>query len=125
MSCHSAYETFIGDVDIKLIREAAGILKIGGKLIIVPLYMHEQYLSTTSPTLYKKGFADEGSFECIRTDCRGGLAIGRFYDVDALKRRVLDVAKEVGLKAKVYVFPDELVTCDAFAYLKFILELRK
>jgi len=125
MSCHSAYETFTGDVDSRLIREAARILKPGGKLIIVPLYMHEQYLSTTSPTYYQQGFADEGSFECIRTDCRGKLAIGRFYDVKALKKRVLEVAEEVGLQAKIYIFPDNLVECDAFVYLKFILELKK
>lgn len=125
MSIQSAYECFIGDADTRLIKEAARILKPKGKLIIIPLYMHEKYLSTLSPTYYGKGTADEGSFECIRTDCRGGLAIGRFYDIAALKERVLDVAVEQGLKSKIFILPNEIVENDAFVYLKFVLMLEK
>ena len=125
MSIQSAYECFIGDADIRLIKEAARILKPTGKLVVIPLYMHEQYLSTLSPTYYGKGTADKGSLECIRKDCRGDLAIGRFYDMAALKRRVLDVAKQCGLEAKIYIIPNKFVECDSFVYLKFILVLQK
>ena len=100
-------------------------MKQEGKLIIIPLYLHEKYISSVSPTYYKKGTADEESFECIRTDCRGGLEIGRFYDIKAFKRRVLDIAEKYGLIAKVYILPNELVECDSFVYLKFILVLEK
>lgn len=125
MSAQSAFETFTGTTDSELIREAARVLKQEGKLIIIPLYLHEKYISSVSPTYYKKGTADEESFECIRTDCRGGLEIGRFYDINALKKRVLDVAEDCGLITKIYVLPNELVECDSFVYLKFILVLEK
>ncbi len=125
MSAQSAYETFTGTIDSRMIQEASRVLEPGGKFIILPLYMHEKYLSTVSPTYYGKGTADEGSYECIRTDCRGDLAIGRFYDIAALKRRVLNVAEKFGLKTTVYILPNKLVECDSFVYLKFILMLQK
>ncbi len=125
MSAQSAFEMFVGNADIEFVKEAARILKSGGKAIIAPLYMHEQHLSTVSPNYYHKGFADEGSFECIRTDCRGGVPIGRFYNVDQLNQRVLITAHEFGLDTKIYILPDEIVEKDDFVYLKFILELSK
>lgn len=125
ISAQSAFEMFVGDADTKFVKEAARILKPGGKVIIAPLYMHEQYLSTVSPNYYHKGFADEGSFECIRTDCRGGVPMGRFYSVDKLYERVLAVAHESGLNTKVYILPNEIVEKDDFVYLKFILEMCK
>ncbi len=125
ISAQSAFEMFIGNADTKFVKEAARILKPGGKLVIAPLYMHEQYLSTVSPNYYHKGFADEGSFECIRTDCRGGCPMGRFYSVDKLNERVIAVARESGLDTKVYILPNEIVEKDDFVYLKFILEMSK
>lgn len=125
ISAQSALEMFIGDADTKFVKEAARILKPGGKVIIAPLYMHEQYLSTVSPNYYHKGFADEGSLECIRTDCRGGIPMGRFYNVDKLNERILTVAEKCGLDTKIYVLPNDIVEKDDFVYLKYILEMSK
>ena len=125
ISKQSAFETFAGDADTRFISEAARVLKKGGKAVIVPLYMHEKYLCTVSPNYYKKGYADEGALECIRTDCRAGLRSGRFYSVDALEERILKVAEKNGLEPKIDALPDELVERDGFVYLKFILCLEK
>ncbi len=125
ISMQSAFETFAGDADTRFISEAARVLKKGGKAVIVPLYMHEKHLCTVSPNYYKKGYADEGALECIRTDCRAGLRSGRFYSVDALEERILKVAEKNGLEPKIDALPDELVERDGFVYLKFILCLEK
>lgn len=125
MSVQSAFEMFVGKSDTNFIREASRILQGGGRLIILPLYMHERQLSTVSPNYYNKGFADEKSFECIRTDCRGQIPLGRFYSLEGLKERVLNVAKEENLNCKVYILPNELVEKDGFVYLKFVLEISK
>lgn len=121
ISMQSSFEMFVGDADIRFIREAARVLGRGGKLVISPLYMHRYFLSTTSPNYYQKGFADRGALECIRTDCRGGVPLGRFYSACALEKRVLSTARSCGLMPTVYVLPDDIVERDAFVYLKYIL----
>lgn len=125
ISMQSAFEMFVGNADEDFIREAARVLKQGGKVIICPLYMHKQYLSTVSPNYYHMGTADEGSLECIRNDCRGYIPLGRFYNAKAFERRVLKNARRCGLKPKIYSLPQELVEKDGFVYLKFILQLEK
>lgn len=125
MSTQSAFEMFAGNADSDFIKEAARILKPGGKLIILPLYMHNKHLSTVSPNFYHKGNADKESYECIRTDCRGSVYFARFYSVRSLQERVLSVARKAGLRDKIYILPDMYVEKDGFVYLKFILELVK
>lgn len=125
ISMQSAYEMFAGDADIRFVREAARVLQEGGKVVISPLYMHKQHLSMVSPNYYHTGMADDGSLECIRTDCRGNIPIARFYSVAALRERVLRPAAEHGLSVVIYALPQELVEKDQFVYLKFILCLEK
>lgn len=125
MSAQSAFEMFAGNADVEFVREIARCLSADGKAVICPLYMHRQYLSTVSPNYYHTGTADEGSLECIRTDCRGAIPVARFYDAEALDRRILRMARECGLKPTVYSLPQGLVEKDGFVYLKFILCLEK
>ncbi|SFQ11723.1 Methyltransferase domain-containing protein [Butyrivibrio proteoclasticus] len=124
-SMHSSFEMFLYNADTALIQEMARVLKKDSKLVIAPLYMHKQYLSTCSPNNYGKGYADDESLECIRTDCWSWIPLARFYDVRALEKRVLTPAREHGLMPTVYSLPDDEVEKDEFVYLKFILELKK
>lgn len=125
ISMQSAFEMFIGDADERFLEEASRILKKGGKVLISPLYMHKQYLSTVSPNYYNRGMADIGSLECIRVDCRGSIPLGRFYSVKSLNERILTRARKCGLTANIYSLPNEIVEKDDFVYLKFILLLQK
>lgn len=125
ISIQSAFEMFIGDNDIKAIKEFSRVLKPGGEVIILPLYMHTQFLSTVSPKYYGTGTADEGALECIRTDCWNWVPLGRFYDVDALENRVLKTAEDCGMTPKVYSLSNDSIEKDGFVYLKFILSLKK
>lgn len=125
ISLQSAFEMFVGKADTEFIREAARVLRIGGKVIISPLYMHREYLSTVSPNWYHSGTADKDSVECIRTDCRGAIPLARFYNAKALNERVLIPAKKYGMVPIIYTLPQDLVEKDGFVYLKFILVLEK
>lgn len=125
ISMQSSFEMFAGDADIEFIKEGARVLEKGGKIIILPLYLHKKHLSTVSPNYYHLGLADEHSTECIRTDCRGSIPFARFYDVKAFNERVLKTAKQYGLTPLVYSLPQELVEKEGFVYLKFILSLEK
>lgn len=125
ISIQSAFEMFMGDADSRAIKEFSRVLKKGGRILILPLYMHTKFLSTVSPNFYGKGNADEGALECIRTDCWNGVPLGRFYNVSALEKRVIRIAEENGLTTKVYSLPNEAVEKDGFVYLKFIMELTK
>lgn len=125
ISMQSAFEMFAGSADIDFIREAARILKKGGKVVIAPLYLHKKYLSTMSPNYYCMGIADVGSLKCIRTDCRGAIPFARFYSIESLNERILKFSRKCGLTPLVYTLPQELVEKDQFVYLKFILVLEK
>lgn len=54
MSLQCAFEMFRGDDDINLIKEAARILKKGGKMVIAPLYMHQKFTNRLSANIYEK-----------------------------------------------------------------------
>lgn len=126
ISMQSSFECFCGnDIETKLIIEYARVLKKGGRIIILPLYMHNIFLSSLSPNFYGMGNVDEGAVECIRIDCGRGLQFARFYDIEALDQRVISVAEEYGLTVHIYSIPNQNVEIDGFVYLKFILELRK
>lgn len=125
VSIQSSFETFPGDLDIRILKEISRILKTGGKAYICPLYLHEKQLSMMSPSNYKTGLADEDSFEVLRTDCRDALPMSRFYSVKGLKERLLGRAKQWRLAFKIYILPDEIVERDGFVYFKYILELQK
>jgi ubiquinone/menaquinone biosynthesis C-methylase UbiE len=43
ISCHHSFEHFRDDLDIKFIEEAIRLLKVGGKLVIAPLFITNKY----------------------------------------------------------------------------------
>lgn len=124
ISLQSAFEMFMGDADQYFVDEAARILRQGGKLIIAPLYMYTEFISTVSPEYYGSGMSDTDAVEKVRLDCHG-VNIGRFYDVRNLKKRVINRAENKGMKTTVHILPNEQVEKDGFVYLKFFLEMEK
>jgi len=125
VSIQSSFETFPGDLDIRIVKEISRILKVGGKAFICPLYLHEKQLSMVSPSNYMTGLADSNSLEVIRTDCRDALPMSRYYSVAGLEERLLGRAEQWGLSFKIHILPDEIVEKDGFVYFKYILELLK
>ncbi len=121
IALHCAYEMFLGDDDKKFIEEAARILKPGGKVIILPLYMHTHYCSYSTPEYYGKGYSDPAAQEYVRLDSEG-VPSSRKYNAVKLKERVLDLIVEKGMHFKLYALRNKEELGDG-VYCHFILEI--
>lgn len=124
ISLQSAYCLFAGAADMEFIQECGRILKPGGKVCISPLYLYKEYISLASPQYYHRGHCDEDAKEYLRRDWPS-IPMSRYYDVEHLRKRVLDIAAGAGLKATVFVLDNSQVPAYEFAYLKFVLMLEK
>lgn len=123
ISLHCAYEMFAGTDDINALKEFARILVPGGKIILVPLYMHTHYCCYSSPEFFGKNYTDNHAKSYLR---RGicGVPSSRKYDVGRLKDRVLKTAQEVNLVPKIYSLRNQRQASPEI-YCHFVLELRK
>ena len=122
-SLQCAYEMFTGNDDIDLLKEAARILSPGGKMIIVPLYMHTHYCSYSTPEYWGKGFSDQEAKEYVRLDCFG-VPSSRKYDAFKLKERVLEVIQNLGMSYQLYALRNK-DNLGSNIYCHFILEIIK
>jgi hypothetical protein len=101
MALHCSFEHFEGDADIRFTREAGRVLKMGGRLCILPLYFAPQYAIQTNPAHLPIGgqeFDSDAVLYCAKThDTRHG----RHYDVGHFLSRV--VGNVGGLALTMYV----------------------
>lgn len=122
-SLQCAYEMFQGQDDRLLIDELARILRPGGKVVILPLYMHTHYCAYSTPDYYGKGHSDPDAKEYIRMDCYG-VPSSRKYDAQQIKHRVLDPILNVGLRYRLLALRNKAALGDGI-YCHFILEIEK
>ncbi|MFH0879140.1 MAG: methyltransferase domain-containing protein [Lentisphaerota bacterium] len=89
MALHCSFEHFEGDADTRFIREAHRVLRPGGRLCILPLYMAGQYCVLTDPAVLSAGDPcfDDDAILCCARGWRNRH--GRVYDVAHLNSRVL------------------------------------
>ena len=120
---HCAYEMFMGEDDTRFIEEAARILQPGGKVVILPLYMHTHYCAYASPEHYGNGFSDPAAKEYIRSDSKG-IPSSRKYDAATLKKRVLGPIESLGLRYRLYVLRNK-ADFGNNVYCHFILEITR
>jgi SAM-dependent methyltransferase len=122
MALHCSFEHFEQDADIKFIKEASRVLKKGGKLCILPLYLFEKYAIQTDPTMLSKGsphFESEAILYCAKGY---GNRHGRFYDVPHFISRVVNNLNDLNLT--IYVVQNEKEV-DPSCYVKFIALFEK
>lgn len=122
-SLQCAFEMFMGDDDTNFLKEFARILKPGGKILILPLYMHTHYSAYSSPTYFGKGHSDLSAKEYICREWKG-IPSARFYDASALKRRVLDPIEVLGMQYQLLVLRNRTDFGNNI-YCHFILEITK
>jgi SAM-dependent methyltransferase len=90
MALHCSYEHFENESDIEFIKEANRVLKPGGKLCIVPLYMYTEYAIQTDiqewPVLARPDFEQDA---VVFLADGFSNRWGRFYDVKHFMDRVV------------------------------------
>ena len=122
-SLHCAYEMFLGDDDSQLIREIARILAPGGKVVILPLYLHSHYCAYATREYFGKGYSDPGAKEYVRLDCMG-VPSSRKYSAAKLKSRVLDPIVSQGMSYSLLALRNKEELGPGI-YCHFILEIRR
>jgi SAM-dependent methyltransferase len=88
MGLHCSFEHFEGDSDIGFIKEASRVLRPGGAVCIVPLYLFSNYIILTDPDVsvpQKAQFEEDAVVHCVP---KWGNRHGRFYDPVHLIERV-------------------------------------
>ncbi len=115
---HCAFEMFEGEADINLIRKAERMLKPGGRLVVIPLYMNETYHILRDPRTYRNPLPeiDEGA-ELVYRENFYGAAFARFYSVGALMKRLVNSAENLDFKIyRVRNLPE----LNAFCYMNWV-----
>jgi ubiquinone/menaquinone biosynthesis C-methylase UbiE len=85
-----AIEHFENDSDMKFVKEASRILKSHGKILILPLYLHNNPFYVTDPTFSVPGnvnFSENLNIHCIKN---WGNRQGRFYSPQTLHNRLIE-----------------------------------
>lgn len=116
MALHCSFEHFENDSDMRFVKEANRVLRKGGKLCILPLYLFNRYAVQTDPAILPKDgvqFESDAILYCARS---WGQRHGRFYDVPHLISRIRDNLDE--LKLTIYMVQNEK-QIDLSCYLKF------
>lgn len=122
-SLQCAYEMFINNDDVSFIDEVARILKPGGKVIILPLYMHTHYCAYSTPDYYGKGYSDIEAKEYVRLDCFG-VPSSRKYNAIKLKSRIIDNTRKNNLNYRLFAIRNKKDLGNNI-YCHFILEITK
>lgn len=92
MSLHNSLEHFEGRSDIRFFREAQRLLRPGGKLLVVPLFIGDTY-----STVKNAGWVDEDGVKHLWGP---GARFARWYDLPHFKSRILDKSRR--LQAEVH-----------------------
>lgn len=118
---HNAFEHFEGTADIEFIAEAWRVLKPGGVLCILPLFMTDHHTIITDPLVNRRGIVwDEGARVVDLPWWHNRF--GRFYDAKTLQQRVLIPGGSFNSKIYHIVNVKEAHPC---AYLHFALVMQK
>jgi SAM-dependent methyltransferase len=122
MALHCSFEHFEGDSDRRFIREAARVLRPGGRCVIVPLYLCQYYACITYPPMARAGrvaFEPDIKLHAMRSWLNRH---GRFYDARHLVERVAGSAP--GLRFTVFVI-ENYAEADPSCYARFALLIEK
>lgn len=121
VALHCAYETFEGNADIKLLPEIERVLSPSGKMVILPLYMHDFFFIESSPVADRRNIDYQNAEKVWRNDGYN-VRYSRKYSVEAFFKRI--VSNLNNLKLTIYYIENEK-EIDAACYLKFAAVFEK
>lgn len=122
MALHCSFEHFELDSDIRFIKEASRVLRKGGKLCILPLYLFTEYRIQTDPLVLPKGgiqFESDAVLYCVKGYRN---RYGRIYDIPHFITRIRNNLNN--LKLTIYLVQNEKEV-DLSCYIKFIALFEK
>ena len=91
LTLHCAFECFQGEADTLFVKEAQRVLRRGGCLGIVPLYVDDEYFVKIGPKYDKRKIQiDKGARQVWRDDTYDTVPFSRHYSPESLKKRVID-----------------------------------
>jgi hypothetical protein len=122
-SLQCAYEMFRDEDDVMLIKEAARIMSPGGKVVILPLYMHTHYCAYATPEYWGRGYTDPLAKEYVNLTALG-VPSSRKYDPAMLVQRVLQEIRDNGMDYRLHVLRNKL-EIGHDVYCHFILEITR
>ena len=88
---HNAFEHFEGTADSDFIREAWRVLRPGGRLCILPLFVTDRFYNMTDPLVDSRGVQWDAEADIIPVPWWHNR-FGRLYDAAGVARRVLQPA---------------------------------
>lgn len=117
MALHCSFEHFEGDSDQRFVRETDRVLRSGGKVCIVPLYLARHYLVETDPIVSAKAnvpFEDDAVLYCTQGYRNRH---GRNYDVTHLISRIQSNLQSQTLTVHYIENPD--IVHESCHYIRF------
>lgn len=113
LSLQCAFECFQGNSDVGFIKETGRVLKKGGRLGIVPLYMDNEYFVKTGPKYDKRKVKVEKEAKWIwRDDEWVEEPFSRHYSPVSFKKRVYD--NLIGMNGEILFFSNLQEISKAF-----------
>jgi SAM-dependent methyltransferase len=122
MALHCSFEHFEGDSDIGFIREILRILKPGGIVCVVPLYLFEEYAIQIDPVVTLPDgviFEEDAVIYCLQG---WNNRHGRFYDPEHLVSRICNNLDR--LEIEVYRIKN-FKQVDESCYGRFAMSIKK
>jgi SAM-dependent methyltransferase len=100
---HNSFEHFEGTADSDFVAESWRVLRPGGAVVIVPLFVSERYSIISDPLTDRRGIVWDPGARVIELPGRH-IRFGRFYDAPTLDKRVLGPATRLGYDLEILHF---------------------
>lgn len=88
MSAQCAFECFMGDADVRFVKQVARVLNKKGRYGIVPLYLDDTYFVATSPYCDQNKVKIESEARKVWRDDEYKVPFSRFYSPESFQKRI-------------------------------------
>lgn len=120
MTLHCTIDHFESDRDTRFIREAARVLRRGGRICILPVYFAPEPTNICDPALFASDIGFDPGIEIRRVPGHANR-FGRYYSLETFRARIL--AAEPSLSATLWTIEGEQRMIPN-NYLHYALELK-
>jgi hypothetical protein len=124
MTLHCSFEHFEGDTDVRFLQEAQRVVRPGGRVVIIPLYLHVRHQTLVDPAEWERTRVPIEDGADIVVIPGYGNRHGRIYDPSTFVYRIYDTAVRIGLRPRI-VHIENACDVSPHCYLQFAFVLDK